>query len=283
MRKTISLFLLGFISLASFAQTEKLVESEIKNVTVYQDGAEITRQVKTDLQKGKTTLIFNELSSKLDSKSIQAKGDNELMIVSISQNIDYLNKVKVTAKIEQLENQKLSIKDSLSLLDGLLKVYQQEKEMILANKTIGGDNGVDIAELKNAASFFRSRLTEIENKTNELEKHKFNLKTDFIEVSKQLLELNSKSDVPTSIIKVVVSAKSPMKYKIDLKYIVNDAGWEPNYDLRIADVNQPLDLFYKAKVFQNTDEDWKNVNLILSTGNPSISNYKPELSTSILR
>ena len=61
--------------------------------------------------------------------------------------------------------------------------------------------------------------------------------------------------------------------------MVSDASWEPTYDLRITDVNEPLDLFYKAKVSQNTDEDWENVKLILSTGNPSISNYKPELST----
>jgi len=279
MRKTITLLLLGLISIASIAQNEKVVESEIKKVTVYQEGAEITRQAKIDLQKGKSVLIFNGLSSKLDSKSIQAKGDNNLMIVSISQSIDYLNKVKVTSEIEALEQQKLAIKDSLSLLDGLLIVYQQEKEMIIANKAIGGDNGVDITELKNAASFFRSRLMEIENKTKELEKRKFNLKIDFIEVSKQLLELNSKSNVPTSEVKVVVSVKTAMQYKVDLKYIVQDAGWEPNYDIRIADVNRSLDLFYKAKVFQNTDEDWKNVNLILSTGNPNISNYKPELST----
>ena len=77
----------------------------------------------------------------------------------------------------------------------------------------------------------------------------------------------------------MVSAKAAMKYKLDLRYVVSDASWEPTYDLRITDVNQPLDLFYKAKVSQDTDEDWENVKLILSTGNPSISNYKPELST----
>ncbi|UZO80704.1 DUF4139 domain-containing protein [Aquimarina sp. ERC-38] len=279
MKKTISLFLFTLINLVSIAQTEKLIDSEIKKVTVYQEGAEIMRQANINLQKGKTTLIFKGLSSKLDSKSIQAKGDNDLMIVSISQNIDYLNKVKISSEIEQLENKKVSIKDSLSALDGLQKVYRQEKEMIIANKTIGGDNGVNITELKNAASFFRSRLTEIENKTRALDKIKFTLKTEFVEISKQLLELNATSNSPTSEVKVVVLAKKATTYKVDLAYVVNDAGWEPNYDLRIPDVNQPLNLFYKAKVVQNTDEDWKNVKLILSTGNPNISNYKPELNT----
>lgn len=279
MKKTILLIFLGLLGFSSIAQTEKIVNSEIKNVTVYQEGAEISRQAKIELQKGKSTLIFNGLSSKLDSRSIHAKGDHQLTIVSISQSIDYLNKVKISTEIEQLENQKRSIKDSLSHIDGLLNVFQQETEMILANKTIGGDDGVDIAELKNAASFFRSRLTEIEKKTKELEKRKFNHKITFIEISKQLLELNSKSNLPTGVIKVVVSAKTAMAYKVDLKYVINAAGWEPNYDLRITDANQPLLLSYKANVFQNTDEDWKNVKLILSTGNPNISNYKPELNT----
>jgi len=36
---------------------------------------------------------------------------------------------------------------------------------------------------------------------------------------------------------------------------------------------------YKAKVFQETDEDWKDVKLILSTGNPSVSSQKPSLQT----
>ncbi len=40
--------------------------------------------------------------------------------------------------------------------------------------------------------------------------------------------------------------------------------------MRIRDVNQPLNLFYKAKVFQNTDADSVNVKLILSTGNPNM-------------
>ncbi len=54
--------------------------------------------------------------------------------------------------------------------------------------------------------------------------------------------------------------------------------WIPAYDIRIKDVNEPLNLYYKAKVSQNTDENWDNVKLTLSTGNPSISNNKPELT-----
>lgn len=279
MKKQILILLLGLINFSLIAQIEKKVDSKIDNVVVYQEGAQITRQSMINLKIGKTTLVFTGLSPKIDSKSIQAKGNNELMIVSVSHSIDYLNKTSISDDIKQLEDRRLNIRDSLSLIIGLKKVYKQEKGMILANKEIGGDNGVDIAELESGATFFRNRLIEIEKKCNELDKDKYFLNIEFINISKQLLELNSKSNLPTSKVKVIVSAKVQSKYKIDLKYIVNEAGWIPNYDIRIDEVNQPMNLFYKAKVFQNSGENWNNVNLVLSTGNPSVSNYKPELST----
>src|SRR5690606_32216395 len=39
----------------------------------------------------------------------------------------------------------------------------------------------------------------------------------------------------------------------------------------------PIQLNYKANVFQSTGEEWKNVRLKLSTANPSLGGVKPEL------
>ncbi len=99
-----------------------------------------------------------------------------------------------------------------------------------------------------------------------------------ISISQQLMELNAQVDKPTSLVKVKVSSNSAISSKFELSYFIADAGWKALYDIRIEDVNSPLGLFYKAQVNQNTGEDWKDVLLTLSTGNPSISNYKPELS-----
>ncbi len=92
--------------------------------------------------------------------------------------------------------------------------------MILSNKNIGGNDGVNINELKSAVSFFRSRLMEIESKTIELARRKLSLQTKFIEIAKQLLELNSKSNMQTGIVKVIVSAKSERTYLFDLNILL---------------------------------------------------------------
>jgi hypothetical protein len=150
--------------------------------------------------------------------------------------------------------------------------------MILSNSSIAGDNGVNINELEQAAIFFRKRLTEIETTTHNLDNTIFDLKSVLYSISKQLLELNSKIDLPTSQVKVVVSSETDTKSQFKLNYFIPDASWIPAYDIRISETNKPLDFFYKAKVTQNTDENWDNVKMTLSTGNPSLSNNKPELT-----
>jgi hypothetical protein len=279
MKKLISTVCLIAMSIATFAETQKEINSEIKNVTIYQQGAQISREGSFSILKGKTTLLFKGLSSKISPESIQARATNEVMIISVTHSLDYLNKAIVSKEITSLNDKRRVLLDSIKMLNNYKTVYSQEKEMILANKSIAGDNGVNINELEQAATFFRKRLTEIESYSHKMDNILFNLKSDLVMISKQLLALNSKVDLPTSLVSVVVSSDIDTKSTIQLNYFIPDASWVPAYDIRIKDVNESLNLFYKAKVSQNTDENWDNVKLTLSTGNPSISNNKPELST----
>jgi hypothetical protein len=270
------------LSINSYGVIQKEVTSEIKNVTVYQQGAQILRVGNTTITKGKTTLLFKGLPSKISPESIQAKATNEVMIISVTHSLDYMNKITVSEEITSLNNRRRIFQDSIKMLDNYKTVYAQEKEMILANKSIAGNNGVNINELEQAAAFFRKRLTEIESNIHKLDKILFVTKSDLVEISKQLLVLNAKVDLPTSLVSVVVSSESDTKSNIELNYFIPDASWVPAYDIRIKDVYESLKLYYKAKVSQNTDESWDNVKLTLSTGNPSISNNKPELSAYFL-
>ena len=267
------------LSITTKAETQIEISSEIKNVTVYQQGAQISRAGNFAVKKGQTTVLFKGLPSKITPESIQAKATNEVMIISVTHNLDYLNKTVVSKEITTLSNNRRVLLDSIKMLNNYKTVFTQEKEMILANKSIAGDNGVNINELEQAAMFFRKRLTEIESFTHKLDNTLFKLKSDLVIISKQLLELNAKIDQPTSLVSVVVSSEIDTKSNIELSYFIPDASWKPAYDIRIKDINTSLNLYYKAKISQNTDENWDKVNLTLSTGNPSISNNKPELST----
>lgn len=279
MKKIVAAILLASLHAPLLAQTEKNVESAIKDVTLYQQGVLVSRTARSIIPKGKSTLIFSGLSSKIDTKSIQAKISNGGTIVSVTHNIDYLNKNKVSKEVSVLEQNRKRIEDSLKILKSFKTVYYNEREMILSNKSIGGKNGVNVTDLQTAATFFRNRLSEIETKLNLIDRRTYQLRLNMMDIAKQLAELNAQLDMPSSVVKVVVSSEKQMEGNVKLEYIIDEAGWTPNYDVRIKDVDSPLSLTYKAKVFQNTGEEWKDVNMTLSTGNPSISNYKPVLNT----
>ena len=60
---------------------------------------------------------------------------------------------------------------------------------------------------------------------------------------------------------------------------MSNAGWFPSYDIRAKNINEPIELVYKANVRQDTKVDWNQVKLKLSSSEPNISGVAPELKT----
>ena len=53
--------------------------------------------------------------------------------------------------------------------------------------------------------------------------------------------------------------------------------------MRVKDISQPVKLSYKANISQNTGEDWTNVKLRVSSGNPDEGMEKPDVKPWHLR
>jgi uncharacterized protein (TIGR02231 family) len=270
------LFLLGFNAL--IAQNTKEAESQITQVVVYLQGAQVTRLASVELPKGRTDVVLKGLSAKMRSNSIQVSVAEGITILSVNHSIDYLVQQPTEQRILRLIQSRDALNDSLLLLRNTQTVYTRERDMILANQNIGGsEKGVDIEQLIKASTFFRERLMEIEALNFALTHQMKEMQQRLNTLSQQLNELNAQKNRPTSTVKVSLSATRAMKAPVQISYNLYQASWEPGYDIRVSDTDHPLNLIYKAKVYQDTDEDWNNVKLTLSTGNPTVSNYKPEL------
>ncbi len=270
------LFILYFSSLG--AQNTKEADSEITQVVVNLQGAQVTRQAWIDLPKGRTDVILKGLTAKMSSNSIQVSVADGVTILSVNHSIDYLEQQPTEQRILTLIQSRDALNDSLTLLKNTQTVYSREREMLLANQNIGGtEKGVDVEQLIKASSFFRQRLMEIEDLNHALSRQLKEMGKRYNDLSLQLNQLNAQKNRPTATVRLSLSTTRPLKTPIQLSYTLSQARWEPYYDIRVKDTDQPLNLIYKAKVYQNTDEDWNNVKLTLSTGNPTVSNYKPEL------
>jgi uncharacterized protein (TIGR02231 family) len=75
---------------------------------------------------------------------------------------------------------------------------------------------------------------------------------------------------------VIVDVLNGAGDTLHLEYLVGSCGWQPQYDLRAAKDLAKVDLSYRARVWQQSGEDWTGVQLALSTAQPQRGAQGPD-------
>ena len=277
--KTILLLIsIALFAVASAQESKKPVDSKIDNVTVFLNGAQVSRKATVQIPKGTTDLVFHDVSTAVNSQSIQVTTDFDITVLSVNHQINYIEEQSKREEITKLDTQLKALKEKLNYQMAMLQVFQQEENMLIKNQAIGGSNVLlKAADLKEAMDFQRARMTEVKNKQLEINQLISGINKDITKIQQQLNELNAQNTRASGEIVVTVVAKEAGLAKMGISYVVNNAGWYPSYDLRVTDISKPMYLKYKANVYQNTGEEWKDVKLTLSSGDPKESGTKPIL------
>jgi uncharacterized protein (TIGR02231 family) len=278
MKKILFVFLLSVLFVPVYAGP-KNVKPQIKQVTVFLNRAQISSTASASIEDGTTDIVLEGLPASVDPQSIQISGKGDFIIMAVKHSLNYLDPNKKPKEYIAVEDSIEMIQFQLDVLKGSKDALVKEEQMILANQSIKGDAGVNADALEDIADFFRERLTEIHTEIliHDRKIRKVNEKLQMYR--NQLAELNKVVNQPTSQIVLTVSTKGAKTVSLDIDYIVTNAGWYPLYDIRAKDTKSPVQLMYKAQVYQHTGTDWKNVKIKLSTGNPSLSGNKPNLET----
>jgi hypothetical protein len=268
---------------AASAYEGQKVTSKVQKVVLFLNGAQVTRTSMVSVNAGTSELIFGEISPGIDVQSIQVHANGEFTILSVKHELDFLNEQAKQKHAEELQAAQKAIKDKISLQNGLLSIYQAEETMLAKNQEVNSQNaGFDVVKLKAALDFQTERLTILKEKQQAVTNQVAALNLELQKYDKQIADITKGSSSATSNIIVTISSKTALQSQFTLSYLVHNASWFPTYDIRAKDVNSPLSISYKANVSQHSGEDWKNVKLTLSTGNPTVSGNKPELSPSYL-
>jgi hypothetical protein len=282
--KALLTFLL-FISLASAIAQEHLqeVSSKVKQVTVFLNGAQITRQASIPIAAGVTLLKFKNLAPRIQEQSIQAEGTNGIRILSVSFQVNHIEENRKPEKIASLEAERKRLNSLLKQEQSQEEVYKEEEIILKTNKSIGGTTkGVEIDQLKVAMDYFRQRLIDIKQHLLDIDKNIRKLNEELTKVEAQLREQSVSKEQSSGEITVKVSSKVATQSSVLLKYLVNEARWFPSYDIRAKNVESPVAITYKANVSQQSGEDWENVELTISSADPSVGGERPSLKTWVL-
>ncbi len=271
------LFLLS--SLISYSAVDTLkVNSKITDVTVFFSGAQITREVKLNLNKGKHILFLDKLPQEVNAESIQVKGLNGLQILAVKHQYNFQSKSNKSKEEKELEAKIDALKLESDKISSTLQVYNLEAKLLMDNSYLSKEKeGSTVATIREAADFYRVRLTEISQKKIELIEKSKVIKEKMKAVFADINKVQSENSKTYSQIYISVECQQFTNKSLTLNYLVNSAAWEPTYDFRVEEINKPLNLVYNAKVYQSTGEDWNGVNITLSSNDPSLSGTKPEL------
>lgn len=269
------------LMLVTVAKAEnKKVTPDLKHVTVFTNGAQVERTHSMNLMAGEQIVTFTGLSPYTDVKSMQIKAHGKLTVLGVNYRTIHPDSLQ---RIKQLREAELKVKqtnDKEREVKSQLEVVNAQLEMLKTNCSTGNRTAVTpLANIKELNDYYAQQMLELKKKAISIDQELVKL-AEIREKQQKTADSIAHLKLKT-ITEAELKLQVPQAGKVDftLTYYVKNAGWYPTYDIRSEGVSQPLQLSYKANMFQNTKEEWKNIPVTLSSANPNRSNIAPELRT----
>jgi uncharacterized protein (TIGR02231 family) len=288
MKKNLLVFAVLFSTLSLWANTELRVKSTIKDATVYLTGAKLTSVANVSLASGNTEVIFDNLPVGINPSSMQIrfKNGSNANLLSAKFRTRYVETASTDNRIlKGMHDSIIDFNDKFSTFNNEREILKGEENLIAQNQNrigTGKDNSLSVNDLKELSTYYRTRLTEIKKRMQELVVEERKMREPFDELQKRYNELAQKRGKTSGEIVLAINSTTSQSLEIACIYIVGGARWTPQYDLRSEGTDKPLKLVYKAAITQNCGLDWSDIKLQVSTANPNISNERPIMTPQYL-
>ena len=265
--------------------------SKIDAVTVYPQGADVTRVATLDLSPGGHRILLAGLPAGIDPQSIRVEGAGtaQVEIASVDARDTYVGVDKLNAEQQSLTQQITALGDERALLDTVIADSNHQRTFLLnlADKqltpkaTDSTSKDINVAELGGLLDLVGQKLAALAEKTQKAQVRQREIDELVNDLSTKLNELHANDRRQTDLT-VNVEAQSASALTLRVSYRVAAAGWSPYYDARLAigKAKDPskLTLERRAIITQSTDENWTNVALMLSTAQPTGTTAAPDVT-----
>ncbi|MFC2253900.1 mucoidy inhibitor MuiA family protein [Labrys portucalensis] len=259
------------------------VQSKIDAVSVYPDGATVTRVIEFDIPAGENVLVAKDLPAGLDAASIRVDM-REASGVSLA-GTDIANALSDGPVPDAAANKTLQdLKDQRDGLAGIGKALLAKRGLIerFANGATfnAAKEGSNIAALRGAWNAVGDDMAEV---NEALRQNALKIR----DLDEDIARLQSQRDgrpegQKRTQLRLSVNAEQAVKGRIAVSYLIGNAGWSPLYDARLDSEKGELELVRRAKITQATGEDWSDVALTISTARATTGAAPPKLASYVL-
>ncbi|MGO8858469.1 MAG: mucoidy inhibitor MuiA family protein [Steroidobacteraceae bacterium] len=244
----------------------------VDRVTVYQKGAIVTRAGTIDVPAGTNRLLIEGLPAAIEPKSLHVAVENAAVRLG-GVEVEQINEGKFVSaaerdlrrKLEQKTDQRAAVQDDVATAQLQLKLL----DSLAANPTGSPTKAtVDSANLSAVlatmatnSAFDRKRIRDSNVQMRELDREIEKLKSDLAKVATQSKQ--------STDIHAALEAKAASTTTVTVTYKITNASWQWIYAARLDTTKKRITLERQGQVQQGSGEDWKNVELTLTTTLPS--------------
>jgi uncharacterized protein (TIGR02231 family) len=260
------------------AQSEKEIKAEIKHVTVFPDRAQVDHETAVSLQPGKTTLKLLALSPYIDVQSIQVKGFGDFTILSVNHQNNFLHNLEDSPEIKNIRSQLEKLQMKVEDEKAAINILKEKAAFLVANREIlVKETSFSIEQLKSVMDLYTKNMEQVTVTSLMKERLIKDYEKQIAALQKQIADKLGRQQLPSGEISVTITSDNQVSGRLTLSYVVSNAGWFPSYDIRVNDIKNPVSIFYKANVYQNSGVDWKDIKISFSNATPWVGGDIPVL------
>ena len=276
------------ITAAALADDHKEAElkTEIISATVYKGQAQVKRSGTISLKSGQIRIFCDDLPHSFDAASLQVEGHGAAEVSIVGTDVIRVQEdpavtpkfMELFEKLEALVTRRDSIDIETNALQVRLQFVEQLGRLPMQqNKVEEFPSEIfQVEGWKALMDFLQAERTGADAQVYALNRKKEEIKEDidWIRRDLNLLKRGARSGYRVAIDCAVTSAGD---LTFDLTYIVPGTVWVPEYRISFDPGKKEVALVYNARMKQTTGEDWKGVDVTLSTAMPHAGAAPPEL------
>lgn len=271
------------------APSARALESRVDAVTVYPQGADVTRVARVSLTPGSNTVMLEGLPGNIDLGRVTAVVEDETVEVrSLRLDVREQREAfdeevrRLEAAIAEVQDAIEAIDDEISAAELQLKFLEGLAQDYAATERTGAAAGqADIASWQQAMDSIGSGAGAAMDKIRNARKLR---REDEKELSVLERELEGKRGrrADSAVLTVSLASGSSLDTNLRVSYFRSQAWWRSGYSAYLDSSASQLRLMHEAQVYQTTSEPWRNVQLTLSTGDPGGAMQAPDQDSEFL-
>jgi uncharacterized protein (TIGR02231 family) len=285
---TASLVVIAAFSAVQAGAADLDAASTVDAVTVYPDGASVTRLITLELPAGDTALVARDFPLALDPSSLRVEGEAgaKLTIGAIDARppraVPPVDLSEIDRRIEALKDEHANYEGAIAAATARRKFAERFAETSPAGI---GDKGEarPIAEWRAAFAAVAEEVASADTAIRDAERKQRDIDREIARLeSDRAIKPPSKLEV-----RIDLAAATATKATLRVSYAVRNARWTPLYDARLdtgaKDRKPALELVRRAEITQTTGEDWSDVALGVSTVRIARGGSAPDLGSLIVQ